>query len=245
MSEPITLHVLPPSHPCMTAEAALKHKGLTYELVNLAMGKHQEEVERIYGEGRRTVPGMTIAGETVHGSTAILWKLDQDYPEHPLYPEEIAEAVREAELWADGDFQDFGRRLPWSALHFRPESMGSFGGAEALDPAGTDYAIRFIRSTWKYHEISAVQLAEDLAALPGMVDRIEGYADRGLIDRETPTAADLQIGATARILLTVADLHPVFEGSAAERVARRNFPDYAGLVPAGALPEGWVKTRSA
>ena len=244
-SQPITLHVLPPSHPCMTAEAALKHKDLTYELVNLAMGKHGEEVERIYGEGRRTVPGMTLGGETVHGSTAILWKLEREFPEHPLYPEAIRDAVREAELWADGDFQDFGRRLPWSALHFRPEAMGSFGGAGALDPAGTDYAIGFVRATWKYHGISAVQMAEDLKALPGMIDRIEGYADGGLIDGETPTAADFQIGATARVLLTVADLHPVFEGSAAERVARRFFPDYAGLVPAGAYPEGWVTPRSS
>ena len=244
-TRPITLHVLPPSHPCMTAEAALKHKGLTYELVNLAMGKHQDEVERIYGEGRRTVPGMTIGGETVHGSTAILWKLEQDYPEHPLYPQAIREEVREAELWADGDLQDFGRRLPWSALHFRPESMGSFGGAGALDPPGTDYAIKFIRATWKYHGISAVRMAEDLAELPGMVDRIEQYAERGLIDGDQPTAADLQIGATVRVLLTVGDLRPLLEGSAAERIAMRHFPDYAGLVPAGAFPEGWVRSRAA
>jgi glutathione S-transferase len=229
----------------MTAEAALKHKGLTYELVNLAMGKHQEEVERIYGEGRRTVPGMTIGEETVHGSTAILWKLEQDFPEHPLYPEAIRDEVREAELWADGDLQDLGRRLPWSALHFRPESMGSFGGAEALDPPGTDYAIKFIRATWKYHGISAVRMAEDLAELPGMIERIDQYAESGLIDGEQPTAADLQIGATVRVLLTVGDLRLLFEGSAAERVARRYFPDYAGLVPAGAFPEGWVRTRPA
>ena len=32
---------------------------------------------------------------------------------------------------------------------------------------------------------------------------------------------------------------------AAERVARRYFPDYAGLVPAGAFPEGWVRGRSS
>ncbi len=244
-SEAITLHVLPPSHPCMTAEAALKHKDLTYELVNLAMGTHPDEVEQIYGEGRRTVPGMTIGDETVHGSTAILWTLEQKYPDNPLYPEDIGDAVREAEIWADGDFQDFGRRLPWSALHFRPESMGTFGGVGALDPAGTDYAIKFVRSTWKFHRITAARLAEDLEALPAMVDRIEGYADQGLIDGEDPTAADFQIGATARVLLTVADLHPVFEGSAAERVARRNFPDYAGLVPAGAFPEDWVRLRSS
>jgi glutathione S-transferase len=244
-TEPITLHVLPPSQPCLTAEAALKYKELTYELVNLGMGKHQDEIERIYGEGRRTVPGMTVGNETVHGSTAILWKLEQLFPRHPIYPEGLVEAVREAELWADGDFQDFGRRLPWSALHFRPEAMGTFGSAGALDPAGTDFAIKFIRSTWKYHGISAEQISRDLAELPAMIDRIEDYADQGVIDRDQPTAADFQIGATARVLLTIEDLHPVFEGSAAERVARRYFPDYAGLVPAGAFPEGWVRGRSS
>jgi glutathione S-transferase len=243
-TEPITLHVLPPSHPCMTAEAALKHKGLTYELVNLAMGEHPDEIERIYGEGSRTVPGMTIGDEKVHGSTAILWKLERDFPENPLYPEGIRDEVREAELWGDGDLQDFGRRLPWSALHFRPESMGSFGGAEALDPPGTDYAIRFIRATWKYHGISAVQMAEDLAELPGMIERIEDFAGRGLIDGESPTAADLQIGATVRVLLTVGDLQPLLAGTAAERVAQRYFPDYPGLVPAGAFPEGWVAPQA-
>ena len=240
---PITLHVLPPSHPCRTAEAALTHKGLTYELVNLALGKHQDEIERIYGEGNRTVPGMLIGDEDVHGSTSITWRLEELFPERPLYPEPIAASVREAELWADGDFQDLGRRLPWSALYFRPESLGTFGGGSALDPAGTDYAIKLVRATWKYHGVTAERLAGDLEALPGMIDRIEGFADQELIASEEPTAADFQIGATTRVLLTVADLHPVLEGSAAERVARTHFADYAGLVPAGALPEGWVRGR--
>ena len=172
-----------------------------------------------------------------------LWRLEQLFPDKPLYPEPIATAVREAELWADGSFQDFGRRLPWSALYFRPESLGSFGGAGALDPAGTEYAIKLVRSTWKYHGITAERMAGDLEALPAMVEQIEEFAEQGLIDGEQPTAADFQIGATARVLLTVGDLHPVLAGSAAERVARTHFADYAGLVPAGAYPEGWVRGR--
>lgn len=209
------------------------------------MGSHQEEIERIYGEGKRTVPGMLIGDEAVHGSTEILWRLDDLFPEKPLYPAGLAEAVREAELWADGDLQDLGRRLPWSALHFRPEAMGTFAGAGQLDPAGTDFAISFIRSSWKHHNISAERLSQDLANLPAMIDRIEGYADQGVIDGADPTAADFQIGATVRILLTVGDLADLFRDSAAERVARRRFPDYAGLVPAGAFPEGWVKDRTS
>ena len=237
----ITLHILPPSHPCLTAKAALAHKGLDYEEVQVKMGSHGDEIEAIYGEGRRTVPGAIIDGEPVHGSTGILKRLDEIVPEPTLYPALIAEAVREAELWADGDFQDLGRRLPWSALHFRPEAMGTFGGGEALDPAGTDFAIKFVRSTWKWHGLTAEGLAADLAALPGMVREIEGFAEQGLIGSEAPTAADFQIGATVRILSTIRDLDPVFDGTVAREVAFRYFPDYPGEVPAGAIPAGWVR----
>jgi glutathione S-transferase len=239
-TEQIKLHVLPPSHPCMAARAALDLKGLEYEVVTLDMGRHGDQMEEVYGEGRRTVPGMIVGADQVHGSTAILEHLERLVPENPLYPDGIADRVREAELWADGHLQDLGRRLPWGALHFRPEAMGSFGGGEALDPAGVDFAMKFIRGTWKYHGITAARLAEDLASVPEMVGRIEGFAEEGLIDGEGPTAADLQIGSTVRVLLTVGDLHPAFEGTAAERIARRHFPDYDGLVPAGAFPAGWI-----
>jgi len=239
-TEEITIHVLPPSHPCMAARAALDVKGLSYEVVTLDMGRHGDQVEAIYGEGRRTVPGMMIGEESIHGSTAILERLDQLVPDNPLYPDGIAEGVREAELWADGHLQDLGRRLPWGALYFRPESMGTFGGAGPLDPAGVDFAMKFIHGTWKYHKISAAKLAEDLGTVPAMVEQIEKFAAQGVIDGEQPTAADLQIGSTVRVLLTVGDLHASFEDSAAERVARRHFPDYDGLVPAGAFPAGWI-----
>ena len=122
--EKIILHALPPSRPCMTAEAGLKYKGLEYERVELTMGSHGTEVDELYGEGARTVPGMMIGEEAVHGSVPILRRLEEMVPEKPLYPEPIAERVRAAEEWADGHFQDLGRRLPWGALHFRPEAMG-------------------------------------------------------------------------------------------------------------------------
>lgn len=224
----------------MTARAALELKGLEYEVVDLDMGKHGNQVEEIYGEGRRTVPGMTIDGELVHGSTAILERLEELVPENPLYPAGIADEVRAAEAWADGHLQDLGRRLPWGALYFRPEAMGIFGGAGPLDPAGTDFAMKFIRSTWKYHGITCELLAEDLKAFPGMVKQISTFADQGLIDGEDPTAADLQIASTIRVLMTVGDLHSSLEGTSAERIARRYFPEYDGLVPQGAFPSSWI-----
>jgi glutathione S-transferase len=226
----------------MTVEAALRRKGLEYEKVSMPM-PHTEAMESIYGEGNGTVPGMLLDDEPLHGSLAILERLEQLEPEPPLYPEPIADAVREAERWGDEELQDLGRRLPWGALHFRPEAMGSFGGAGQLDPAGTDYAIRVLRGMWKYHRISAERLAGDLQGLPAKLDHVDALAADGVVGGAEPNAADFQIGATLRVLLTVADLQPLMRGRPAEELARRWFPDYAGEVPAGAFPAGWVPER--
>lgn len=243
MSPSLTLHVLGPSHPCMTAEAALRRKGLEYERVVLTPGKHTAEMEEMYGEGNGTVPGLLVDGEPVHGSRPILERLEQLVPEPSLYPEPIADTVREAERWGDEELQDLGRRMPWGAMHFRPEALGTFGGSGPLDPAGTDFAISYIHSSWKYHGITAERLGADLEGLPAKIDHVDALAGEGVIGGETPTAADLQIGATIRLLLTIADLRPMIEGRPAEQIARRWFPDYSGDVPAGAFPAGWVPTR--
>src|SRR3954447_14207065 len=113
MSPTLTLHALPPSHPCMTVDAALRLKGLEFERIDLAPGTHNEEMEKLYGEGQRTVPGLLVDDEPVHGSREILARLEQLAPEPALFPEPNADAVREAERWGDDELQDLGRRLPW------------------------------------------------------------------------------------------------------------------------------------
>ncbi len=237
MTPELVLHVLPPSHPCMTATAALRLKGLEYERVEFAPGPHVEQMRAIYGEERHTVPGMLVDGEPVHGSRAILTRLEELVPEPVLYP---SDAVREAERWGDEELQDLGRRLPWGALHFRPEAVGTFGGVGPLDGAGTDFAIRLVRGTWKYHGISAARLQEDLAGLPQKLAHVEALAADGVIGGAQPNAADLQIGATLRVLLTLGDLRPLLTGSAGERIALECFPEYHGEVPTGAFPAGWT-----
>ena len=242
MASALTLHVLPPSHPCMTAEAGLRFKGLEYERVVLTPGAHNDAMVELYGEGCTTVPGLLVDGEPVHGSVAILERLESLVPDPPLYPEPIADRVREAERWGDAELQDLGRRLPWGALHFRPEAMGTLGGVGPLDPAGTDFAIKMLRGAWRYHGITAVRLAEDIASLPAKLDHVDALIAEGVMGGEHPTAADLQIGATVRVLLAVGDLHPLLAGRPAEALARRWFEEYAAEIPAGAYPAGWVRT---
>jgi glutathione S-transferase len=237
----LVFHVLPPSHPCATVEAALKLKGLDYEKVELKAGPHPEQMEEIYGEGHRTVPGLLIDDEPVHGSNAILERLEQLAPDPALFPDDRADAIRAAARWGDEHLQDLGRRLPWGALHFRPESMGTLAGGDALDPAGTDFAIRYVRASWKYHNITAVRLAEDLASLPGLLDQVDAYVADGLLAGDVPNAADLQIGATLNVLLNVGDVRPLVESRPAVQVARKWFPDRPGLIAAGAFPASWLR----
>jgi glutathione S-transferase len=239
MSEPtITLHVLAPSHPCRAAIKALERKGVPFETVELAFGEHVDEMTRIYGS--HTVPGMLVDGEPVHGSRAILARLEELVPDPPLYPAGKDDAVREAERWGDEELQDLGRRMPWGALHFRPEAMGTFGGVGMLDPAGTDFAIRTLRAMWKYHHITAQRLYDDLQALPAKIDHIDELIADGVIGGDQPNAADLQIGATLEVLACVGDLRPLLAGRPAERMAARWFSGRQGDIPAGAFPAGWV-----
>jgi glutathione S-transferase len=236
----LTLHAMPPSHPCMTAHAALEHKGLEFERVDLAPGEHNARMEEIYGTGHKTVPGLLVGDEPVHGSVAILRRLEELKPDPPLYPGALADRVREAEEWADGELQDLGRRLSWGALRWKPEALSTYGGGGPLDPNGVDFALRYLHAAWKYHRITAERLAEDLQALPALLDRADAYAADGLLGGDAPTAADLQIGATVRVFLTISDLRPLLESRPVAAVAMRWFAEYPGEIPAGAYPAGWV-----
>src|SRR5262249_21626911 len=111
----------------MTVAAALELKGLEYERVDFPYDQRLEAMEAIYGEGNSTVPGATIDGEPVHGSRAIMARIDGLAPAPLLYP---SEEVREADRWGDEHLQDLGRSLTWGSIYFRPESMGTFAGGD-------------------------------------------------------------------------------------------------------------------
>jgi glutathione S-transferase len=68
----------------MAVEAALARKGLTYDKIALTPGEHTDEMQRVYGEGNSTVPGMLVDGRPVHGSRPIMATLEQLAADPPL-----------------------------------------------------------------------------------------------------------------------------------------------------------------
>jgi glutathione S-transferase len=71
----------------------------------------------------------------------------------------------------------------------------------------------------------------DLAALPGLVDRVDELIERGVIGGAEPNAADFQIATSLSLLLTMDDVRPLFEGHPAEGLARDIVPDQPGRMP--------------
>jgi hypothetical protein len=61
----------------------------------------------------------------------------------------------------------------------------------------------------------------------------------------SPNAADLQIASTSRLLLTIGDVVPLFDGHPAREHALAVFPAAGGSVPPGVLPPAWVRSAAA
>ena len=71
----------------------------------------------------------------------------------------------------------------------------------------------------------------DLAALPGMLDRVDELIERGVIGGAERNAADYQIATSISLLLTMDDLRPMIEGRPAGRLAREVVTHQPGHLP--------------
>jgi len=239
------LHVVPFSHPCLAVSAALDRLGQEYETVTLETGRQGDDVEEVYGEGCRTVPGLLVDDEPVHGTSSIFARLDELHPDAGLYPPAVAEAIREAEPALAEDIQMSARVLVFGAMHFRPESMGTFAGVDQLDPGGVDFAIKSMRAAWRYLGIDAQRVHATLQALPAQLDAVDALLDAGVIGGEEPTAADFQLGSSLHLLVQIGDVRPLVEERPAWKVVSTLFEPGLGNASAGAFPPGWVPpTRS-
>ena len=80
----------------------------------------------------------------------------------------------------------------------------------------------------------------DLRALPGHLDRIDGWLAGGVLGGDEPNAADLQVAPTIGLLHAIEDVRPLIAGRPCEAFAFRWFDPLPGRVPAGTLPAQWL-----
>jgi glutathione S-transferase len=238
----VKLYVLPASHPCAAVEAALKHKGIDYRRVDLL-----PLVPLIVGPlrwGGNTVPGMQVNGERLLGSRTIMRRLDELEPEPALLPADASarENVLEAERWGDEVFQSVPRRIIDAAFLRNAACMESYTGdakiplPRAMLRPALPLTARLMALRNKAQD---EKVRVDINALPGQLEKIDAWIAEGVLGGEQPNAADLQIGSTIRLLLTIRDVAPLIDGHRATELTRY-FPPQAGEVPAGTLPAEWL-----
>jgi len=80
----------------------------------------------------------------------------------------------------------------------------------------------------------------DLASLPGWLKRIDDWIEEGVLGSDPPSAADLQIGASLRLAMTLDDLRPAIAERPAGELAVRAIPEFPGQAPP-VLPPSWLE----
>jgi glutathione S-transferase len=244
-----TLYIVHSSHPCEAVKEALALKGIPYKAVELPF-PIQGLITRTRFPGR-SVPALRLdGGEKVQGSVAIMHRLDELVADPPLLPREERKhaKVLGAESWGAEILQPVTRRILWGAMKRRPDAVPSFQQASKLPqfprPVVRVAAPLIVRTLSALHSASDAIVRADLDVLPAHLDIVDDWVAAGVLGDITPNAADLQIGASLRLLSTIADIRPLLEGQPAEELALRYFPYFPGEVPAGAYPSGWVPARA-
>jgi glutathione S-transferase len=236
----LTLYVVHGSHPCAAVEKALEIKGLRYRVIEWPPPLHAP-IQRVLF-GARTVPALRIdRREKVSGSRAIMRRLDEIAPTPALFPSDPTRraAVENAERWGDETFQPIGRTLIWNGFKRSPAAMISYSAHSRLPlpaPMVRATAPAIARAAGRLNSATDDAALREQRALPGYLDKIDGWIADGTIgDPDHPTAADLQLASTVRLLMTIADVRDQIAGRPCGELALRLFPTADGEMPAGSL----------
>jgi len=237
---PAKLYIVHASHPSAAVAKALELKGVPFKVVELPQLAHIPLQRMRFGG--RTVPALRFEdGEKVQGSTAILRRLDERAPKPRLFPEDSERRARveELERWGAEELQPAVRRLAWWGLRHSPGSMPSYSvGSRWRMPAAVTRTVapQVARGTGRVHGATDEAVRADLDALRGYLDRIDAAIAAGDMGGDPPNAADLQIAASLRLLMTYEDVLSIVEGRPAAKRAVRLFPVWPGSLAAGTLP---------
>jgi len=230
-----TLFGIPASHPTLAGQLMLEHKGLDYRRIDLVAGAHRA-ILRALGFPGKTVPAIRLDGARLQGTTEIALALDALIPEKPLFPRdaERRREVVEAEAWGNEVLQPVPRRLVWNGLGRDRSELRTYLEGARLGipmPVAARVAPPIARLARRLNRATDENVQRDLAALPGMIDRVDQLIGRGVIGAAERNAADYQIATSISFLLTMDDFRPMIEGRPAEQLAREIVKDQPGHLP--------------
>lgn len=238
------LYVIPASHPSIAVELMLEHKGIAYKRTDL-FPVISKLALRGLGFPGKTVQALKIEGRKLQSSRDISRALDQIRPEPALFPAdpEKRAAVEEAERFGDEELQHPIRQITWWSIKKDRSSLRSYSeGAKLGIPIGLAVrtAAPIVALSARFNEATDENVRRDLAALPGLLDKVDAWIEAGVLNGEQLNAADFQIAPSLGLALTFADLRPTIEGRPAAALAKRVVPNYPGD-SAPVLPPAWLQ----
>jgi len=221
-SEP-RLYVIQGSHACRAAMLMLEHKGISWRPFQLLAGM-QTVAMRPLGFPGRTVPALKLDGVRVQGNRNIARFLDRIEPEPPLLPRHRLTAIEDAEQFADEVLQTLARRLVLAAGARGLANLVNHGDSGRLGAILAPRRVRrrsVMRMARRFFGISDETEHLDLAALPGVLDRVDSLVESGVLDGPQLNAADFQIVPSIWLLAYRVDLSEIMEARPAWRLADR------------------------
>jgi glutathione S-transferase len=234
-----TLYGIPASHPVYATTLMLRRKGIDYRRIDLPQWFHRPLLRLLRFPGT-TVPALVLDGRRLQTTKAIARALDEIRPQPRFVPDDPR--VAEIETWCDGDFQQMGRRLVYWALARHSEAVDSYlEGSRLILPRFMvkPLAPVIVRILARDHKARDEAVRQDLAALPGLLDRIDGWIAEGVLGGAEPNVADYQVATSLALLMSHDDLRPLIEPRPAGDLAQRIAPDYPGRMPP-AFPPEWL-----
>lgn len=238
------LYTIPGSHPGVSVQLMLRHKGIEFKRTDL-FPAISRLIVRGLGFPGVTVPALRIDGRRVQGSRTIARELDRLRPEPPLFPADAGQrvAVEEAERFGDEELQHPVRQIIWWAFQRDRSPLRSYSeGARLGIPIGlaVSTAAPIIALEKKINAATDENVRRALASFGNLLQRVDDLIAEGTIGNEEPNAADFQIAPSIRLAMTMQDLRPLIETRPAGKLAVRIQPEIAGDFPP-ILPPAWLQ----
>jgi glutathione S-transferase len=223
------------SHPCVSAELMLRHKGIEYSRLDLPNITHRVILPLMRYRGT-TVPVMTLDGHRISGTMKIARALEALKPDPPMFP-----ASEGDEAWADSVLQDTIRQLARWAIGKDKDATPSFVAGSPIPGRGV-----LLRAMPVVRPVTAFQMRRpdetgraSLEALPGQLDRVDALLEEGVIGGENPNVVDFQVAPSVRLMLCFDQLREHIDARPAGRFARALVPEYPGRFKA-VIPAEWM-----
>jgi glutathione S-transferase len=248
------LYVILGSHACRTGILMLEHKGIPFERVELPTGLHpmlvrlhgfrgnpapfrhidDDRPHRMLGVADRfgTVPALVVDGRRIKTNRGIARFLDELQPDPPLFPAEAdrRRAVEEAERWGDEVLQMVARRLALAARLEGPDAFVNRGDDGRLGPLLFHSQRMRLLATQviaRFFGVDSAAANELPQALPGMLDRVDGWIESGVLNGDELNAADFMIAPSLALLTYPRRFRPEIERRPAIRLVDRLLPEPA------------------